>query len=117
MCFFLHNFSMSNNKLCGMLLMEVLIALGIVSTVLFSLLFYFVSHTQAMRAVYLRSIADIQLANFAENIISYDQWCANNRLLLPHAHSTLKKLNNHQCELTVYWIYHSPASESLKLLC
>lgn len=107
--------------------MEVLLAVSIISVALFSILFYFIANVNAMRTAYFRSIADIQLANFAEIIrenvressqfIAYNQWCFNNRLLFPHAESFWKKRNNNECELTIQWMYQKLESETLHVLC
>ena|SRR3990167_10444432 len=111
----------------GFVMIEVLISLGVVALVFLSLLSYQLSLLKNTERFNFQAIAQLQLMNFAEmlrlNANSDERnkslllWNHDNKRLLPEGRGSFVLKDNHQCHLSLDWVYRKKQSESIDVFC
>lgn len=117
---------MQKNK-SGITMIEVLIAMGIISLVLLSLLIAELSMMQSINQSRLKTIATIQLMNFSEILLlhatsdvrrhAFHTWNKDNARLLPRGAGHYRELGNHQCEIQLDWFLKKRETASIVVFC
>lgn len=108
-------------------MIEVLISMGIISIVLLSLLSYQISVLKYIQASSFSAIAQLQLMNFSEELRvnqreSYREkalttWNRDNNKLLPNAVGDFILQDDHDCQITLQWIFRKKYREALSVFC
>jgi len=109
------------------MMIDVLTAMTIVASVLFSLLFYQMDHLKAVHAAFYRVIAINQLDNFVSLLNShhasyardklFQLWNEENKQLLPNGAGQWFESSSHECHVSVRWIYQRKQSETITVMC
>lgn len=108
-------------------MIEVLISLFIISIVLLSLLMYQISMNKNLFQLNLKNIATIQLINFSEMLLAnksdsqqnsaLNSWNNDNANLLPQGNGSFDQIDDHQCEVTVNWVFGGQQTELMLVYC
>ena len=108
-------------------MLDVLIAMAMISSVLFSLLLLQIKNVSTAHAAYYHSLANSQLDNMAEMITwarkTSDQaeilkyWNKENTRLLPHGFGFIHHLDHSHCLLTLLWFYHHKQQATIRVFC
>ena len=108
-------------------MIEVIISMGIISLVLLSLLIYQISINKNLFQTNLQNIATIQLMNFADMLrantndsqrdAALTSWNNDNANLLPQGQGDYNVVGDHQCEITLNWIFRKQWAESMEVYC
>jgi Tfp pilus assembly protein PilV len=117
---------MQKNKL-GIAMIEVLISMGIISLILLSLLIYQISMIKESYQLNLKTIATIQLMNFADMLLVnisdsrrnsvLDAWNNDNANLLPQGEGDYNVIDDHQCKITLNWFSGKQETKSIVVFC
>ena len=106
-----------NNSQHGVILVEVLIAWAILSTVLLSMVLFQMGSLQRVERAYRRSLAVVQLASLLERLRvnkansarlrELGAWNQENKQLLPQGEGSYTCGDSGYCEVVLIWQEHS----------
>lgn len=114
-------------RLLGFAMIEVLVSMGIISTVFLSLLAYQIIVIKKTMASNWDAIATLQLMNFAQmlwvNADSTHQnkslklWNRDNKRLLPDGRGDFILEDDHWCHIDLKWFYQKKQDKSIDVFC
>jgi len=108
-------------------MIDVLAAMAIVSSVIFSLLFYQMEQLQVVHSALYRTIAINQIDNLTDMIQRNNQskkqrdilsvWNNDNSSMLPQAVGEILDDSSHKCLITLQWFYLKIQAEQIYFRC